>query len=243
MKSMQESTKTFHDRGEHGRDMAVLLKDLASALAKAGRGDEASKPLDEAEAIAREVKNDSLMAKILNTRGDLAFYRGDIKAADQFYRAALTLSTHTKDNDTLVLSKLNVARMAMAQDRSKEALGMLRPLMNSTNTTNAYLSLQLAIAQAQAEVETGDYAKAERDLEQSLIRSEKAGTRLDSARINYLLGTSLRLRGATEKGRSSYYYGETLRLLDAIRADPGAQNILHRTDLKTIHDDASRWKV
>ncbi len=102
---------------------------------------------------------------------------------------------------------------------------------------------RLAIAYAQAEVETGDYVQAERDLEQSLIRSEKAGTRLDSARINYLLGTSMRLRGTAEKGRSSYYYGETLRLLDAIRADPGAENVLHRADLKTIYDDAKQWKM
>ena len=171
------------------------------------------------------------------------FYRGDIKGADQFYRSALALSVHAKDNDTLVLSKLNVARAAIAQGRSKEALGMLRPLMNSNDTTNTYLSLQLAIAQAQAEVETGDYVKAERDLGQSLMRSEKGGTRLDSARINYLLGTSLRLRGNAEKGRSSYYYGETLRLLDAIRADPGAENVLHRADLKTIQDDAKQWKM
>jgi len=242
VKSMQESTKTFRDRGEHGSDMAILLNDLAGALARAGRGDESSKPLDEAEAIAREVKNDALIAQILNTRGDVAFYRGDIKSADQFYKSALALSTHAKDNDTLVLSKLNVARMAMAQDHPKEALGMLRPL-NSSDTANAYLSLQRAIANAQAEVDTRDYAKAERDLEQSLARSEKAGTRLDSARINYLLGTSMRLRGTAEKGRSSYYYGETLRLLDAIRADPGAENVLHRADLKTIYDDARQWKM
>jgi eukaryotic-like serine/threonine-protein kinase len=243
VKSMQESTKTFHDRGEHGRMMASFLNDLAGALGKAGRGDESAAPLNEAEAIAHEVKNDALMAEILNSRGDVAFYRGDFKGADQFYKSALGLAAHAKDNNTLVLSKLNVARMAMAQGRPKEALGMLRPLMNSGVTTNAYLSLQLAIAYAQAEVENGDYIRAELDLEQSLIRSEKAGTRLDSARINYLLATSMRLRGATDKGRGSYYYGETLRLLDAIRADPGAQNILHRTDLKMIHDDASRWKV
>ncbi len=243
VKSMQGSTKAFRDRGEHGRDMAAFLNDLAGALAKAGRGDESSKLLDEAEAIAREVKNDVLMAKILNTRGDVAFYRGDIKGADQFYKSALALAVHAKDNDTLVLSKLNVARMAIAQGHSKEALGMLRPLMNSSGTANAYLSLQSAIAYAQAEVETGDYVHAEHDLEQNLIRSEKAGTRLDSARINYLLGTSMRLRGTAEKGRSSYYYGETLRLLDAIRADPGAENVLHRADLKTIYDGARQWKV
>jgi eukaryotic-like serine/threonine-protein kinase len=243
VKSMQESTKTFRDRGEHGRDMAALLNDLAGALAKAGRGDESPKLLDEAEAIAREVKNDVLMAKILNTRGDVAFYRGDVKGAEQFYRSALALASHAKDNDTLVLSKLNVARAVMVQGGPKEALGMLRPMTNSRAATSAYLSLQSSIVYAQAEVETGDYVRAEHDLEQALVQSEKAGTRLDSARINYLLGASTKLRGTAEKGRSSYYYGETLRLLDAIRSDPGAENVLHRNDLKTIYDDARQSKA
>ena len=119
---------------------------------------------------------------------------------------------------------------------------MLRPMQNSTRT-NADLSLQISIATAQAEIETGNYVQAERALEQSLIQSEKAGTRLESARINYLLGTSTRLRGNAEKGRSSYYYGEALRLLGEIKSDPGAENVLRRADIKTIYDDAMRWKM
>ena len=243
VKSMQESSKVFHDRGEHGEEMASILNDLAGALGNAGKGNEAAQPLDEAENIVRELKNDALMADVLNTRGDVAFYGGDTKGAEQLYRSALGLATRAKDNDTLVLSKLNVARMAMAQGRAKEALGMLRPLLNSTHTTNADLALQISIATAQAEIETGDYVQAERALEQSLIQSEKAGTRLESARINYLLGTSTRLRGNAEKGRSSYYYGEALRLIGEIKSDPGAENVLHRADIKAIYDDASRWKM
>jgi len=242
-KSMQESTTTFQGRGEHGVDMAVYLTDLAGALANAGRGNESAQPLNEAENIVRELKNYDLMADILNTKGDVAYYGGDTKGAEQFYKSALGLATHAKDTDDLVLSKLNVARMAMAQGRAKEALGMLRPLQNTTHTTNANLSLQSAVAYAQALIETGDYAQAERILGQSLTQSEKAGTRLESARINYLLGTSTRLRGNAEKGRSSFYYGEALRLLAEIKADPGAENALHRADLKTIYDDAMRWKT
>jgi eukaryotic-like serine/threonine-protein kinase len=242
VKSMQESTKTFHDRDEHGGLMASYLNDLASALGDAGKGGEAAQPLNEAESIVRELKNDALMADILNTKGDLAFYGGDIKGAEQFYKSALSLATRAKDDDTLGLSKLNVARMAMAQGRAKEALSILRPMQNSTRT-NADLSLQISIATAQAEIETGNYAQAERALEQSLIQSEKADTRLESARINYLLGTSTRLRGNAEKGRSSYYYGEALRLLGEIKSDPGAENVLRRADIKTIYDDAMRWKM
>jgi tetratricopeptide (TPR) repeat protein len=222
--------------------MASYLNDLASALGDAGKSGEAAQPLNEAESIVRELKNDALMADILNTKGDLAFYDGDIKGAEQFYKSALSLATRAKDDDTLGLSKLNVARMAMAQGRAKEALSMLRPMQNS-NRTNADLSLQISIATAQAQIETGDYIQAERSLEQSLIQSEKAGTRLESARINYLLGTSTRLRGNAEKGRSSYYYGEALRLLGEIKSDPGAENVLRRADIKTIYDDAMRWKM
>jgi eukaryotic-like serine/threonine-protein kinase len=243
VKSMQESTKTFQGRGEHGVDMAVYMNDLAGALANAGRGNESAQPISEAENILRELKNDALMADVLNTKGDVAYYGGDTKGAEQLYKSALGLATHAKDNDALVLSKLNVARMAMAQGRAKEALGILRPMQNLTHTTNAYLSLQSAVAYAQAQIETGDYIQAERALEQSLIQSEKAGTRLESAKINYLLGTSTRLRGNAEKGRSSYYYGQALRLLAEIKADPGAENALHRADLKAIYEDAMRWKT
>ncbi len=243
VKSMQESTKTFRDLDEHGGLMASYLNDLAGALGNAGKVGDAAQPLNEAENIVRELKNDALMADILNTKGDVTFYGGDAKGAEQFYKSALSLATHAKDNDTLALSKLNVARMAMAQGRAKEALSMLRPMQNSTHTTNADLSLQISIATAQAQIETGDYIQAERTLEPSLIQSEKAGTRLESARINYLLGTSTRLRGNAEKGRSSYYYGEALRLLGEIKSDPGAENVLHRADLKAIYDDATRWKM
>jgi eukaryotic-like serine/threonine-protein kinase len=243
VKSMQESTKVFQDRGEHGQEMASMLNDLAGALASAGRGNEAAQPLNETENIVRELKNDALMAEVLNTKGDVAYYSGDIKDAEQFYKSALSLAARAKDNDTLALSKLNVAKMAIAQGRAKDALGMLRQPANSTRSTNAYLSLQSAIANAQVQIESGDYLKAEHALEQSLIQSEKAGTRLESAKINYLLGTSARLRGNAEKGRSSYYYGEALRLLAEIKSDPGAENALHRADLKAIYDDAMRWKT
>ena len=243
VKSMEESTKVFRDRGEHGQEMASLLNGLARALGDAGKGDEAMQPLTDAENIERELKNDSLMADILNTKGDVAYYGGDTKGAEQFYKSALSLAARAKDNDALAESKLNVAKMAMAQGRAKEALAMLRALSNSPHPTNAYLALQTSIATAQAEIETGDYVQAERSLGQSLIQSEKAGTRLDSARINYLMGTSMRLRGDAEKGRSSYNYSEALRILAAIRSDPGAENVLHRADLKAIYDDATRWKM
>ena len=242
VKSMQDAVKTFQERGELGGGMASFQNDLAGALARAGREEEAARQLNEAENLARTVKNDALMAAILNTRGDVAFYRGDTRGAEQFYQSALGAVGKGKDPGVVLLSKLNVARMAMEQGRSKEALAMLRPLLNTGGSTNAYLSVRCAVAYAEAEVDAKDYPAATRDLEQALTRTEKAGMRLDSARVYYLRGTVARLMGDADRSRTSYYYGETVRLLDAVRVDPGAENVLKRTDLKAMYEDAGRWK-
>jgi tetratricopeptide (TPR) repeat protein len=240
--SMQDGVKAFREQGESGNAMATFQNDLAGALAQAGRGNETTQPLDEAESIAHGLKNGALTAAILNTRGDIAYYKGDLKGAEQLYQSALRLTGRTKDNDTLVLSKLNVAKMAIAQGRSKDALAMLRPLLNSDGTVSAYLSLRCAITFSEAEVGIKDYPHAQRDLEQNLSAAEKAGMRLDMARINYLMGTSARLSGSTDRTQIAYHYAETVRLLDAIKSDPGAENILRRSDLKAIYDDANRYK-
>jgi eukaryotic-like serine/threonine-protein kinase len=239
VKSIQEAVKSLREQGEHGRDLATSLVDLANSLAQAGRGDEAVQPLSEAEQIARALKNDGLVATILNTRGNIAFYRGDISGANQSYQAALRLASKAKDADAILESKVNVAEVAMAQNRDKEAVTMLRPLIASSEKSGANLSLRAAVALAQAEVGTKNYPDAERDLEQNLTRTEKAGMRLESARIYYLLGTSTRLSGSP--GGSSGPYREAIRLFNLISYDQGAEKFLSRVDIKAMYDDANRW--
>src|SRR5580698_6881819 len=124
-KSLQDAVNTFRQQGENGHSMAEALNDLAEALARAGRGDESVAPLDEAEKIQQSLKSDALQADILNTRGDIAFYRGDVKGAGQFYDSALRLASKTKENDVTLLSKLNVARVRTAEAKYQEALRIL----------------------------------------------------------------------------------------------------------------------
>ncbi len=242
VKSMQDGVKAFRDQKEHGAAMATFLTDLAAALARAGRGDEASQPLDEADTIVRDLKNNGLSASILNARGDVAFFRGDLKIADQYYQSALRLTARIKDNDIITQSKLNVANSAIAQGRAKDALAMLRPLLKSDSSVSAYLSLRAAIAYAEAEVGIRDYAHAQRDLQQAVSSAEKAGMHIDTARIYYLLGESARLSGSSDRSQIAYYYHEAARLLDTVKSDPGAEKILTRSDLKAIYDAANHWK-
>jgi eukaryotic-like serine/threonine-protein kinase len=242
VKSMQDAEKSLRQRGELGRDMAALLNDLARVLAKCGRGDEAAKPLAEAETIARGFKNDALNATILTTKADVLVYKGDLKGAEPLYRSALALAARTKDKDIQVRSKLNMARIPAAQGQWKDALAILKPLQEMAGSVEAYLSTQCAVTLAAAEVGAEQYGPAEHDLEQDLTKSEKAGMHLESAKIYYLRGVAARLGGNADRGRVSYYYSEAIRLLEAARADPGAEKLLDRVDLKAMYDDARKWK-
>ena len=239
-KSLQDAVNLFHKQGENGRNMAEFLTDLAEALGEAGRGDESAPQLAEAEKIQQALKNDSLLAAILNTRGDIAFFRGDFKSAGQSYQSALRLASRAKEDEGTLLSKLNVARVAIAEGRFQEASRTLQPLFNAKGGVTANLALQIQLAAAEAAIGVKDYARADYSLEQQLTTAKRAGIRFDLARIYYLLGTSSRLNGGAD--RASDYYREAAQLLDVVRADAGAENIMRRTDFKTMYDESNRWK-
>jgi eukaryotic-like serine/threonine-protein kinase len=240
VKSMQDAVKSFRQQGENGLNMAESLNDLAGALARSGKSDEAAAPLEEAQKIQQVLKNDALQAEILNTRGDLAFYRGDLKSAATFYGSALPLAVRTKYSEVLLESKANVAKVAVSGGRFQEASRSLQTLLHTKGFVAAHLSLQINLELAEAEIGLKDYTAANHGLQQELPGAQRAGVRFGLARIYYLLGTSARLSGSA--GIAADYYREAAQLLDVIRADSGAENIMRRTDFKTMYDESNRWK-
>ncbi len=240
VKSLQDAVNGFRQQGENGHTMAEALNDLAEALARAGRGDEAAAPLDEAEKIQQALKSDALQADILNTRGDIAFYRGDFKGAGQGYDSALRLASSTKENAVTLLSKVNVAKLQAAEGQFQAALRALPSALNGKGSINANLALEISLVKAQAEIGLKDYARADHELQEQLATAQRAGVRFGLARIYYLLGTSTRLSG--NAARAADYYTEAVRLLDAVRGDPGAENMMRRADFKMMHDESNRWK-
>ena len=240
VKSMQDAVKSFRQQGETGLDMAEFLNGLSGALARAGRNDEAAAPLEESQKIQQALKNTALQAEILITRGDIAFYRGDVKSAAPFYQSALRLASQTKYNDVLLRSKVNVARVAISEGRFQEASRGLQSLLSGKGSIAANLSLEINLELAEAEIGLKDYTRANHDLQQELPSAQRAGVRYGLARIYYLLGTSARLSGSA--GIAADNYRECAQLLDVIRSDAGAENIMRRTDFKTMYDESNHWK-
>ena len=239
VKSLQDAVKAFRAQGDNGLNMAEFLTDLSGALGRAGRGDETVDPLREAGVIQQALKNDGLQAAILNTRGDIALDRGDLKGAGQSYKAAEQIALRTKENEVILLSKLNVARVALAGGQFAQAQRLLQPLL-STNNVTANLALQIQLASAEAAIGSKDYARANHTLDQQLFVAKKAGMRFELARIYYLVATADRLTGNADRAGDNYR--EAAQLLDVMRGDPGAENILRRADIKTMYDESNRWK-
>jgi tetratricopeptide (TPR) repeat protein len=239
--TLQDSVKAFRDLGDRSSNMAQSLSDLAGALAKAGSGAESPKLVDEAQGIARALKNDALLAAVLSGQGDAFYYQGDLKSANGSYEQALRLASHTADRDILLTAKMNLARVAVADGRARTAVSDLRTIAQQADAQGRkYISVASSVLLAEAMIKNKDYATARQELQRILGKSEKLGLRLESARIHYLLGVAMRLSGNTSEATTQYR--EAGRLLDEISREQGAEHVSERFDLKPIYAEVAQYR-
>ena len=236
----EEALKIFRELQDRSVLMLHILTGYGEALSQIGRGSEAEKTLEEAMSFARELKNDALLAQVLNLQGGSFFYRGDFKMARVKYDSALRSASQAKDANQTMLSKFNLARLDVTGGRSREAISHLKAVAREADRVGLkYLSAESSVSLAEALVNTKAYPQARHELETALMKSEKLGLRALGAKIHYLLGTTLRLTGnETEAARQ---YGEALRLLGEIRKEKGTDKLMERSDLSAIFAESSHW--
>jgi serine/threonine protein kinase/tetratricopeptide (TPR) repeat protein len=235
----QDAVKGFRAANNYSTGMIDSLNNLGATLAQAGRGDETGPVLDEAQNMARDLKNESVLGGLLNTRGDVAYYRGDMKAARSAYEQAASIATKGKERERALIAKMNLARVALAEGRKQAALTDLRAaVQQADNLHMKYYSIRGSVDMATAMVNLKDYSRARTELERAIPATEKLGLKLESARIHYLLGRILQLTGSTVEASSQYQLAGSL--LNEIKSEPGAEKLLQRSDLKIIYDDSTR---
>jgi tetratricopeptide (TPR) repeat protein len=219
--------------------MADILGAYGGALADAGRWEEAQKTLDEALSLARELKSQPGVAQTLKLQGDSALYRGAFRSAQALYDRALETASRTNDREKALASKIGLAKVAIQEGRSREAINSLRTLAQEADSLGLkYLSVECSVDLGEALVNKRDYSRARQELEPDLGKAEKLGLRTLLARDHYLLATALRATGnGTE---ATPHYREALRLLDEIRKEAGAEKVIERADLKPIYSECTR---
>ena len=113
--------------------MAEMLGGYGQALILAGRGDEAKSYLDDALSLSRELKNDGMVAETLGVQGDMFFYAGDFKSAHASYAQALQAATRSKEPETILIAKADLAKVLVQERRAQEAISSLRQLIQQAD--------------------------------------------------------------------------------------------------------------
>ena len=237
--SKKQAVDDFRAVQEHSFWMAEAISGYGDALSQAGQFDAAKKSLDEALTSARELKNDDVIAEILNRQGDTAFYRGDPAAAKALYQQALRSASKTTDRNVLLLSKINLVKAEVAQGQSQGALKMLNGVLDESNALGVYLATDCLLYEAQVRMQMKDSPAARQLLDRAVLQSEKSGLSPLLVRSHFLLGTLLRESGKTADAAS--HYKKALDLLETMRKDPGADGIMQRADFKAIYSESDHW--
>lgn len=239
IKSEQEAVKAFRDIQDKTPWMAQVLGGSAKAYILAGRGDEAKSDLDQALNLSRELKNDEMTAAALGFQGDAYFYRGDFKSAYASYGEALQAATRSKEPDSVLIAKANLAKVQVQEKHTQEVISSLRQLTRQADELGSkYTSVECSIFMAEAMMQNRDRSHAQQELERALLLSDKLGMQPLSAWAHYLLATIARDSGNNSDAQN--HYREVLRLLDTMKKDPGAEKLLQRSDFKTIYDESTR---
>jgi tetratricopeptide (TPR) repeat protein len=220
--------------------MAEILSGYGHSLAQAGRGDEAQQSFNDSLALARDLKNESLVSQLLRFQGDAAAYRGDFKGARALYDQALQSATAAKDSENILLARLALAHNDVQQAHWSAAISSLKPLIQQSETQGLkYEALQGSLDLGEALINTKALPQARQELERAQTRSEKLGTLSLQARAEYLLATVYRLSG--NNSLAIDHYREALRLLNDIRKEAENDKILQRADFAAIITDAKRY--
>ncbi len=212
---------------------AAIFSSYGHTLASAGRNDEAQKTLEEALKLSREVKSEPLIAQTLSFQGDLAYYRGDARAADALFNQALQSASRSKDLYVMLMSKIDLAKAAIRLGRSSNAITTLKNLLKETDDRRLkYLSAQCSLYLGEALLTAKDYKHAQTELESAVRKSQALGARTLLAQSHGLLAKSL--AGAGDAAEAARHQEQAKKILDEIGKELQTNTLLSRGDLAQI---------
>jgi eukaryotic-like serine/threonine-protein kinase len=230
--AQQDALKGLTEAKEQGFYLTEVLTAYGHALSQAGRSD-AIKALADALNAARVDKNQPQIATALSYQGDDAYYRGDLKAAAVAYQESLQTAGKSGEAHLVLLNKINLAKLAVANGKFAAAANELRTLGEEADSMGLkYLSTQCLVLRGEALIGTKDYAGAMKDLKSGTLRSEKLKLWALQAQSQYQWGRALELSGNASDAQS--HYDEARRAAAEVQKDAQNPALAKRYDLAPI---------
>ena len=238
--SKNDALKVFQELKDGTFWMAEILSGYGKSLVLSGRGDEAAIYLDQALTLARQLKNNGLVAQTLGYQADALFYKGEVNSARPLYERALQAASEAKEPDKILIAKINLARQNLYEGHGAAALSSLRALSAEAERQGLkYRVIECSIYVGQVLMDTKSIEAARAELEHALMQSEKLGLNPLSFQAHYILATLLRQSGKVPDAQE--HYRRALRLTDEMAKEPGAEKLLNRSDLSKAVADCNRW--
>jgi tetratricopeptide (TPR) repeat protein len=239
IKSKGEALQAFRELKQREYWLGEILSGAGYSLALGGRAAEASKSLDEALVLARELKNSSLVAQILRFQAENAFYQGDTKGAARIADEAVQAAGRSSDRSMDIWAQFVAADISASAQPTRAAAATLAQIGRRAEIAGlSYLSVRCALQRADTLLRAGDRQQARQQIEETLAKAETMGLRELQARSECVLATALRLAG---DGQARRHYATALQIIEEMAREDGSQKLLERADLKAIHAECARW--
>jgi len=203
------------------------------ALAELGRFDEAARALDEAVALARELRNGGLVAQAEEWQGRLHALQGDRAAARKRFQSSLSSATAAGDARAELAARLRLAVLTAEEAPTAQAAETLRDLGQRAQRSGlAYAALEAALARGAALLALGDADTARREAQTVQRTAERYTLKPLQARSALLLGRIAAAGG--DDGERERYFKQGRAVLAEIRSSAGDDDPLRRTDLREL---------
>jgi tetratricopeptide (TPR) repeat protein len=190
--------------------------------------------------VSHDLNNDALTSQALNFRGDALFYAGDLKAAKALYEKALRTAEKSKDREKVLISKIDLAKVSVAEQHGQSVPSIMHPLIKQAEDQGLkYSAVECSLILGEALMQARNLPQARQELERALGQSEKWGLQPLTARGHYLLASVLRTSGDAASAQN--HYQDAIRLLDNMQKEAGAEKLLQRSDLAAMYKDSTRW--
>jgi serine/threonine protein kinase/tetratricopeptide (TPR) repeat protein len=239
IKSKEEALTSYRDLKQKDMWLGEILSGVGRSLSLAGRMDDATKHLDEAMGLARDLNNPTLIAKTTRFQADRLYFTGDIKGANRLAEQASQAASRASDRSLALLAQAQVAITAAAIQATPALAARLATLAQDADTLGLKsLAVECTVQRAEALFNLGKREDAQREAERAIAQAETFGFRLLLARAHFLRGEVLRQSGSTEARTD---YASALRLLDEIKGEEGSQAVFARADLGPMREACVRW--
>jgi tetratricopeptide (TPR) repeat protein len=191
----RKAISILSQKPEYDRALAILWRNLASALVSENRCDDATRAVSEGLKLAAKEKPEDpeMNAELLNSLGVIQFCQGKLnKAEDTFLRAAAQFrvnpaTSHQADLGE-VLNNLGYVYQAKRQTRKAEAAYEQSLQVSELRFGSSHLRLAAPLQNlATLYTETGDYKRAEENFQRSLAILEEEEAPFNEASIMHAL--------------------------------------------------------